>query len=98
MKRKKKNGKFQDAQHFAIIAYFSYYCFCAGHDQQNLELKSNEPGHDYDYIWEGTKNEWELPPEEIQTSECAAYASVLKRAKEIQTVECVAYASVPGTT
>ena len=72
-------------------------CFCAGHNQQNLELKSNEPEHIYDYIWEGTKNEREQTPE-IQTSECAAYTSVLKRAKEVQTVECVAYASVPGTT
>ena len=61
-----------------------------------MELNLNEPEHDYENVWEGMMNEKE-PAMEITTSECPAYASVLKRTKEIETVDCVAYASVTGT-
>ena len=74
-----------------------FLCVCAEQHQQNLELNSNEPEHDYESICEGMMNEREQAME-IQTSGCVAYASVLERAKEIQTVECVAYAAVTGTT
>ena len=73
-----------------------FLCVRTEQNQQNLELNPNEPKHDYENVWEGMMNEEEQAME-IQTSECPAYASVLKREKEIETVECVAYASVTGT-